>query len=478
MKEAQNPETDLIEAIASFYQDPVGFVYFVFPWGEPGILEDSDGPDQWQLWVLEQLASQNLSIREALQIAVASGHGIGKTALVAWIILWFISTRTNPEIVVTANTESQLQTKTWREVAKWRKLAIHGHWLHWSATKLSMKSAPETWFAAAIPWSEKNPEAFAGTHERDVLMIFDEASAISDIIWETAEGAMTTPGCIWIAFGNMTRTTGRFVECFGKFRHRWRTRHVDSRTAKMTDKRKLQEWVDDYGEDSDFVRIRVRGVAPRAGSNQFISSEDVEICRHYEAEGYEGFPLLVGVDIARFGDDRTIFRPRQGRKLWKAQKFRGLDIMQTAAHLMHFIDEHKDRYQITAFVDAGGIGAGVIDRCRQMGYGRYIVECNAGIQAHKPKEYFNKRAEIWGRMRAAIQAGLDFPADDQELLDDLIGPEYGFDDKNRIQLEKKKDMKRRGLASPDDGDALALTYWENVLPRKQPVRRAPLVSIA
>ena len=295
-----------------------------------------------------------------------------------------------------------------------------------------------------------------------MLIIFDEASGIADIIWEVAEGAMTTPGAMWIAFGNPTRNTGRFRECFGKFRHRWLTKQVDSRTCKMADKAKLNEWVDDYGEDSDFVRIRVRGVFPRAGDQQFISSEDVEVCRHYVAEGYESQPMLLGVDVARFGDDRTVIRPRQGRKVLPARKYRGLDTMEVADRVIEAILDYQPQ---VVFIDGGGLGAGVVDRLRQLGHGDRIVDINAGAKPLDDKLYFNLRAEMWSRMREAIRAGMDLPPDDPELVDDLIGPEYGYTPKQQVQLEKKQDMKKRGLASPDDGDALALTFTKRVLGR-------------
>lgn len=412
---------------------------------------------------------------EAVQVAVASGHGIGKTALVAWIIHWFISTRQNPQIVVTANTQNQLDNKTWRELARWWKISMHKEWFEWTATKFYLKASPETWFAAAIPWSEKNSEAFAGTHEEHVLLVFDEASGIADVIWEVAEGAMTTPGAMWIAFGNPTKNTGRFRECFGKFKHRWSTKQIDSRTAKMADKTKLEEWVQDYGEDSDFVRVRVRGVFPRAGDNQFISSEDVEVCRHYVAEGYESQPMLLGVDVARFGDDRTIIRPRQGRKVFQAKKYRGLDTMEVADRVIEAIEEYDPR---VAFVDGGGLGAGVIDRLKQLGYGSKVVDVNAGAKPLDDVKYFNLRAEMWGRMRDAVKGGMDLPADDIELVDDLIGPEYGYTAKQQVQLEKKADMKRRGLASPDDGDALALTFAKKVIGSRSSRPRAAQMSIA
>ena len=205
----------LIEDIAGFYADPLGFVRYAYPWGEPGLLEREPGPDEWQTSFLRKLGekiAQGLSIEGAIRMAIASGHGIGKTALIAWLVQWFMSTREFPQIVVTASTQSQLSSKTWREVAKWHRLLINRHWFNWTATKFAHVRYPETWFAAAIPWSENNADAFAGTHEKYVLIIYDEGNAIADRIWDTTEGALTTPGAIWLAFGNYTKNTGRFNE--------------------------------------------------------------------------------------------------------------------------------------------------------------------------------------------------------------------------------------------------------------------------
>ena len=130
-----------------------------------------------------------------------------------------MSTRPHPQIVVTANTREQLLKKTFRELSVWHKLLINTGWFTWTATKFYHNDHPETWFAAAVPWSAERPESFAGTHAEHVMLLFDEASGIHDVIWEVAEGAMTTAGAAWLVFGNPTRNTGRFRECFGKFAH-------------------------------------------------------------------------------------------------------------------------------------------------------------------------------------------------------------------------------------------------------------------
>jgi len=427
-----------------YFSDPAGYVKDVL----------QIAPDQWQQDVLEAIVDND-------RVAVASGHGIGKTALTSFLIHWFIATRPNPQIVVTANTQQQLATKTWRELSKWNQKALNGEWFKWTATRFSMIGSEETWSAHAIPWSENNSEAFAGTHEENVLIVFDEASAIPDVIWEVCEGAMTTDGAKWAAFGNPTRNTGKFHSCFNRQRHRWHTMQIDSRSAKMTDKDQIQEWVDDYGEDSDFVRVRVRGVFPRAGDTQFISAELVENAVAEEAYVPQGTPKLMGVDVARFGADQSVIAMRHGRKLEPLLKFRELDTMALASLVADKINEFQPD---AVFVDGVGVGSGVVDRLRQLGF--EIIEVIAGKspdEGNKDK-YTNKRAEMWDRMKHWLD-GADIP-DDQELVADLMSPEYGFNARMRLQLEKKEDMKKRGLASPDCADALALTFSYPVAPKQ------------
>jgi len=203
-------EADIAETIGAYYDNPYGYVMFAFPWGRPGgPLEHETGPDKWQAEQLTDIGNLFLENPEAtLQDAIASGHGVGKSCEVAWLVLWAMSTRPHLAGWVTANTQTQLKSKTWRELAVWHKRAINRHWFEWTATRFAQVDNKETWGVDAIPWTERNSEAFAGLHGEHVLMIMDEASAISDIIWEVAEGAMTTPKAMWFAFGNPTRNSG------------------------------------------------------------------------------------------------------------------------------------------------------------------------------------------------------------------------------------------------------------------------------
>jgi len=307
--------------MARYRRDALGFVCFAFPWGKAGTsLAGETGPETWQREVLQQLGSGLSSPEEATRIAVASGHGIGKSALVAWIILWAMSTCPDTRGIVTANTEGQLRTKTWPELAKWWRLAVNGHWFTYTASALhsSLPGRERTWRVDAITWSENNTEAIAGLHNkgRRAFALFDEASAIPDPVWETIEGALTDAGTelFWTVFGNPTRSAGRFRECFagGRFAHRWRPRQIDSRSVSMTNKTQIATWVKDYGEDSDFVRVRVRGIFPRAGSMQFIDSARIGEAVARPLAPDPTAPLIMGVDIARQGADQSVIRFRRG----------------------------------------------------------------------------------------------------------------------------------------------------------------------
>lgn len=461
-----NPESVLIEEMVACYSDPERFVYSMYPWGQPGtFLHDQTGPDEWQTDALrllkEQVEDRLAGVQDltaAIRMAIAAGHGVGKTAFIAWIIHWFCSTRPYPQIVVTANTKTQLSTKTWRELAKWYQVSLNEHWFEWSATQFKLKAQPALWFASAIPWSKANAQAFAGTHEKHVLMLFDEASNIDDIIWETAEGAMTTPGAVWIVVGNPIRNTGRFRECWTRFRRRWITFQVDARKAKMADKRQIAEWIEDYGIDNDFTRTRILGEFPKAGPLQMIPVDlvDAAVARDVPWRNIpETTPKLMGVDVARSGSNQTVIMFRQGPKLLPdIFKYRIADLMQVAARVAEKIREYRPD---VVFVDATGMGWGVYDRLVQLGFDNVIpvLTGDRGEVRHK-KLFYNPRIEAWASVKAWLKFA-DIP-DDRELREDLIGPEYFYDTNNLMRLESKDDMISRGIPSPDCADALALTF--------------------
>jgi hypothetical protein len=395
-----------------------------------------------------------------VRIAVAAAHGVGKTALVSWIIHWFESCHPRSACKVTAGTRDQLNTTAWRELAKWQDLALNKWQFEWTQTRYSCRWKPATWFAAAIAWSENNPDAFAGTHEDVVMMIFDEASTIASVIWGVAEGAFTTSG-IFLAFGNPTDATGEFAQCFGKKKHRWTTVNVDGRDSKVASNQELyRQWIEDYGEDDDYVRVRVRGLFPISGSICFIPPGTITAAQaRWKAfdprEIVRSEPLLMGVDVARQGKDQSSVVFRRGRYVQKEiYRFSIPDLMELSSKIARLIVENKPD---VVFVDeTGGYGAGVIDRLRQIGH--QVVAVQFGSRADEEKQYANKRAEMWFRMKEWIRQVGMLP-DDNNLRSALETPGYGHERKtDRLLLESKDSIRSRGAASPDDADALAMTF--------------------
>ena len=463
-------DTVLAERFRPLRHNPLGWADIAYPWGEVGtMLEHEPGPEQWQADLLGHIGDELARGVSPIPVAVRSGHGVGKSSLMAMVRGWAMSTMADTRGIVTANTGAQLVTKTLPEFAKWHHLSINAHWFDGSmAYRYAMDDKHrETWRFDAVTWSAENPAAFAGLHNagRRILLQFDEASEIPPVIWETAEGALTDANTeiIWLAFGNPTRTSGRFAECFGAQRGRWKCFEIDAREVRRTNKAVIEEWRQHYGEDSDFFRVRVKGQAPRSGSTQFIGHDVVEASVARPAVPSIHDPMVFGVDVARFGDDQSVIVRRRGYDCvsWPPISFRGLDTMQLAAQVARQAQEDKPD---AIFVDEGGVGGGVVDRLRQLGCGAIGVNFGASSDGGSlaaggapPEKYANKRAEMWGGMRQWLARGGCIPPI-RELREDLTGVQYGFDKDGRIQLERKEDMKKRGMASPDYGDALALTF--------------------
>jgi hypothetical protein len=302
-------------------------------------------------------------------------------------------------------------------------------------------------------------------------MLYDEGSAIPDIIYETSEGFMSDADTerLWLVFGNPTRSIGRFRECFAGGRHAgsWISRQIDSRTVSFTNKDRLQELEDAYGADSDYFRVRVKGEFPRVGAVEFISAALVADARTRDVDSHRFDPLIIGVDVARFGDDETVIVVRKGRdaRSIPAIRLRGLDTMQVASRV---VEEAQRLRADGVFIDEGGVGGGVVDRCRQLG--SLCSVCSLAenlidmIFVTQGERYANKRAEIWGSLRAWMSVGAIEDSDD--LRDQLVGPSYGFNARDEIQLERKEDMRKRGIPSPDWADALAITFAYSVVPNE------------
>jgi hypothetical protein len=452
--------------------NPLAFVMFAFPWGQPGTpLEHFKGPRKWQREVLQTIADHikqnNGKVDyDTLRHAVSSGRGIGKSALVSWITIWMLTTRIGSTTIISANSESQLRSVTWAEITKWLATAINSHWFEVSATRLmpakwltelverDLKKGTRYWGVEGRLWSAENPDAYAGVHNFDgVLVVFDEASGIDDSIWAVTSGFFTenTPNRFWMAFSNPRRNTGYFYEAFNSKREFWTTKVVDARTVEGTDKQVYQQIIDEYGADSSQAHVEVYGQFPSEGDDQFISASLVDEAMKRPKYQDQSAPIVIGVDPARFGADATVIAIRQGRDIIAIQRHRGDDTMTVVGHVIEAIEEYKPALVV---IDEGGLGAGIVDRLKEQ---RYKVKgINFGNKSTNPIMYGNKRAEMWGKMKDWLKTA-SIPLD-RFLKTDLISPMMKPDSKGTIFLESKKDMKARGLASPDAADAICVTF--------------------
>jgi hypothetical protein len=377
-----------------------------------------------------------------------------------------LSTRIGSTTIVSANSESQLRKVTWAEITKWLAMGLNSHWFEVSATSLQpakwltelverdLRKGTRYWGVEGRLWSAENPDAFAGVHNMDgVLVIFDEASGIDDAIWAVTAGFFTenTPNRFWFAFSNPRRNTGYFYETFHSKRDFWNTKVVDARTVEGTDKAVYQQIIDEYGPDSAQAHVEVYGQFPSAGDDQFIGANTVDEAMKRVKYQDMSAPIVIGVDPARFGADATVIAVRQGRDIVKIIRHRGDDTMTVVGYVIDAIEEYKPTLVV---IDEGGLGAGIVDRLKEQRY--KIKGVNFGNKSKNPIMYGNMRAQMWGDMREWLKTA-SIP-NDRFLKTDLISPMMKPDSRGTIFLESKKDMKSRGLASPDAADAIAVTF--------------------
>ena len=452
--------------------DPEAFVLFAFPWGQANTpLAKFSGPRTWQRKVLRDIAEHIRKNKGQLQMdtlrkAVSSGRGIGKSALVSWLILWMLTTRIGSTVIVSANSEAQLRSVTWGELTKWTAMLINNHWWEISATKLTpakwvcelverdLKKGTRYWAAEGKLWSEENPDSYAGVHNHDgMMLIFDEASGIPDPIWSVGAGFFTENilDRYWFAFSNPRRNQGYFFECFNAKRAFWDTTQVDARTVEDTDKQVYEQIIAEYGEDSAQAKVEVYGEFPNEGDDQFIGPTLVDEAMRREPYKDMTAPLIMGIDPARGGLDSTVIVLRRGRDLVAIKRFQGEDTMMIVGRVIDLMEEFKPTLVV---MDEGGLGYGILDRLNEQ---RYKVKgVNFGWKAKNSIMWGNKRAEMWGAMKDWLRTAA-LPADKQ-LKADLTGPLKKPNSSGTVFLEGKKEMRARGLASPDAADALAVTF--------------------
>lgn len=450
----------LVEELLAATNDPLRFVELAFP---------EITLEAWQRTVLANIGetlqeNARLNRWKAIQIAVASGNGVGKTALLSWTILWALITFEDCLGVVTAGTEPQIRTRLWGELSKWHvKLpeALRGQF-EMTATAIFNRQNERTWRIDGRPWSERNQEAFSGLHNfrKRVVVIMDECSMIPDPIWRACDGMLNDAETqiIWCVFGNPLRLDGRFPQCFpgGRFGGLWTSFQVDSRAVSITNKEALQEKLDYYGEDSNYSRSHIRGLWPTSSTTQLIPSDVVEGAALRETWQHPADAVLLGCDVASgHGDAISAIVVRRGldARSYPIQKFPNLDPLQFAYKIAAVANEVSAD---GVFCDAGGVGEGTVAKLRELGMAVHAVYF--GAKDDNPSglaRCANKRSAMWCAMAQWLKAGA-IP-NDPELKAQICGPEAS-ENAQGIVLERKEDMRARGLASPDLADALALTF--------------------
>ena len=408
-------------------------------------------PEPWQAEALEAVGRHD-------RVSIRSGHGVGKTTLEAWLILWFLLTRQNCKIPVAANSQDQLRDTIWPEIAKWHRQLPEAlkAMIDVQAERIVVVQDPEGAFAVRRTASKDNPEALQGFHAEHLLFLIDEASGIPDIVFEVGMGALSTPGAKVVMAGNPTRTSGFFYDTHHSLGDRWHTMHVS-----CLDVPRAQGHIDDikakYGENSNAYRVRVLGEFPTSDDETVIPLELVLGAVGRNVSTLDYYPVW-GVDVARFGDDRTALAKRQANKLLEPVKsWNSTDLMATAGKI-------KAEYDATPYdlrpreilIDIIGLGAGVYDRCKEIGLP--VRGINVGEAAASRENCARLRDELWFKGREWFQDKACSMPQDDGLIAELTAPTYAFTSTGKMLVESKADMKKRGLRSPDLADAFLLTF--------------------
>lgn len=429
--------TDLLTRWAG---DPVAFVIEAL-----GVT-----PESWQAEVLNALVDED-------RIAIRSGHGVGKSALLAWIVLWSIITKFPQKIACTAPTSHQLEDVLWGEIALWKKKLPEGiqNWIDIKSDKVELKSAPKESFCVARTARVDRPEAFQGFHSENMLFLVDEASGVEDIIFEVGAGAMSTKGAKTILTGNPTRSSGYFFDAFHKMREHWHTMKVSCEDSTRVDHKFISEMEAKYGGDSNIFRVRVLGEFPLNEDDVLMPLDLIEAAVERDIVTLPMMPVW-GLDVARFGNCRTALCKRKGNTLLEPIKsWHKRDLMEVSGLILaEFEDTLPENIPAEILVDAIGLGAGVVDRLKELG----LPVRGINVGETPSKAGFNRlKDELWWRCREWFESReVNIPEDDK-LISQLTNIKYKYTSVGKIQIEGKDDLMKRGLESPDEADSLVLT---------------------
>lgn len=411
-------------------------------------------PEEWQRNSLE-------AVRDNDRVAVRSGHGIGKTAFLAWLILWWLSTRTPARIACTANSASQLSDILWAEVAKWHRKMHPGFrdLIEVKSDKINVIGADS--FAVARTARRENPEALQGFHSPNMLFLIDEASGVDDLIFEVGEGAMSTEGAKTVMTGNPTRTQGYFYEAFNRMRERWFTMKVASSDSTQVSPNFIEDMTLKYGADSNIFRVRVLGEFPEADDDVVIPLHLLQSAAERKQEAAETTPVVWGLDVARFGTDRTALCKRKGNIVTEpVRTWRNKDLMEICGIILNEYETttYSER-PIEILVDSIGLGAGVVDRLQELDLPARGI--NVAESAAMGERYGRLRDELWFLAKEWFENRDCTIPDQEDLLIDLSKPRFKFTSNGKLKVESKDEMRKRGGNSPDLADAFCLTFASN-----------------
>lgn len=406
-------------------------------------------PLDWQKDFLNAIA------RGERRISVRAGHGVGKSTACSWASIWFMLTRFPQKTVLTAPTAGQLFDALFSEIKHWvnRLPDFLKENIEPFSDRIVLKSAAESSFMSARTSSADRPEALAGVHSENVLLICDEASAIPEPVFESAAGSMSGHSATTILIGNPTRNTGLFFRTHHQLSSDWYTMHVPCHDNPLVSADFIQQIKNTYGETSNAFRVRVLGEFSLREDDVLIAAELVDSAMDRDVVLDRLEPIVYGVDVARFGDDRTVLIKRQGQVVVEVKSWNGADLMETVGRI---VNEAKTDTPGTICVDSIGLGAGVADRLREQGFN--VLDVNVSESSAMNPQAARLRDELWIAVRDWLnQRTCKLPKND-DLRAELCSPTYTFTSTGKIKVEGKSELKRRGLRSPDLADALCLTF--------------------
>lgn len=467
-------EVELDTWLASCHADPLAYVRGAWAWGE-GELALETGPKPWQRTFLTDLgglirerAFNGIDPVKAIKMAIASGVGPGKTALLAWIFHFILDTRPDSKCRVTANTVTQLDTATWAEIRKWGALKLTANRWSMNTEQIYHIGDRVNWFGVKTTCAPENAQAFAGWHNRrsSTANFYDEGSTIDDLIYEKGRGIEVDGEPFQFVFGNPSRRQGQLYRAvFGNEQDDWNWRIIngEEHTTNQVTLDTYKEWADAYGgRDSDYYRVHVLGLPPNADELQYIDHPRVKAAQERAINILGDEPLVCGVDVSGGGGAWTVARFRKGNdaRTIPAIRISG-ERSRDRQLIVSTLNEALQTYDIAAMFIDSAFGAPVVERLRMLGH-KQVIEVNFG-GASPDKHDANMRAYMWRKAKDGLLA-CAIPSGKDPLASDLEGPGYHLNNRDELVIESKKDMQKRGQKSPDDGDSHVLTYAAPVRP--------------